>query len=57
MKSILKSITWQILAFLTSQLLGRVWFGNWQVSWFIVVLCLTLIPIYWVHDRIWRKTK
>jgi len=49
-----KAILWQTFCLVYSILLGRIWFREWSVSVFSIFLCVSLVPIFYVYDKVWR---
>ena len=57
-RSIVKSITWRVLATLTTGMLVYLFTGNFSLAIEVgVIEILAKIIIYYVHERIWVKTK
>jgi len=54
-KKIFKNVVWQAFCLCYCVLVGRLWFGSWEVSTFSVFLCVSLIPVMWCFDRVWRE--
>ena len=54
-RSILKAISWRILATVTTILLAFLFTGNWTISASIgVVEVFVKIAVYYLHERLWN---
>ena len=55
MRSILKAISWRIVATITTILLAFLFTGNWTISASIgVVEVFVKIAVYYLHERLWN---
>lgn len=56
-RSLLKSTTWFILAFMTTFLVLSILNKNWKVSFLEAVFVQILkIFLYYLHERLWNKS-
>jgi uncharacterized membrane protein len=56
-RSIIKAITWRILALLITILVSFAILGSWSVSIAIGILSNFLKTLlYYIHERLWEKT-
>jgi adenylylsulfate kinase len=57
-RSFIKGICWEIISFLLTLLVVFLLYGNILVSLKITVILTAIkIPIYFIHERIWKKIK
>ena len=57
-RHILKTITWRIIASTDTLLIGWLLTGSWKIGTGIASIeVLTKIILYYLHERIWYKTK
>ena len=55
-RSVLKSITWRVLATLTTMILVLIFTGSIAITLSVGVLeALAKIAIYYLHERVWNK--
>ena len=56
--SILKGITWRVLATSTTVLIVYIFFGNVELAFITgVIESIVKILLFWGHDKIWQKIK
>ena len=57
-KSVLKTLTWRIVGFLTTTMIVFVLTGHWGTSFFIGgIEAFTKMVFYYYHERIWNLIK
>lgn len=57
-KSLIKAITWRVVATTDTFLIGWLVTGAWQLGAGIASLeVLTKVVIYYLHERAWSKVK
>ena len=54
-EKMLKTVVWQIFSLVYSVVVGRIWFGYWEVGYFMIFLTVSLTPILYVYDKLWIK--
>jgi len=57
LRSVLKAISWRVIATLTTILLAFLFTGNWTISASIgIVEAIVKIGVYYLHERLWNLT-
>lgn len=55
LRSILKAVSWRIVATFTTILLAFVFTGNWTISASIgIAEVIVKIGVYYLHERVWN---
>lgn len=57
-RSFIKGICWEIISFLLTLLVVYILYRNILLSLKItIILTLIKIPLYFIHERVWKKIK
>ena len=57
-RTIVKTITWRLIAIVVTYLITYAIYGNYEVSFFTAVLInLVKSILYYLHERAWTKIK
>ena len=57
-RSLLKSITWRILAIITLTYLSYIFTKDWEITgWITISFNVIQIFLYYIHERAWLKIK
>ena len=57
-RSFIKGICWEIISFILTLLVVYILYKNILLSLKItIILTIIKIPIYFIHERIWKKIK
>ena len=56
-RTIFKSITWRIIAFISSVLVLYLLIGDWGSSiYHSIVIHLVKTVLYYIHERVWNRS-
>ena len=56
-RTIIKTITWRIIATLTTVIIIYLWTDNWSIAFGSGLVANALKTIfYYIHERIWNRT-
>jgi uncharacterized membrane protein len=56
-RTIAKSITWRLIAFISSMLVLYILIGDWKTSFYhSVVIHSVKTILYYIHERLWNKS-
>lgn len=53
----IKVIVWRILSITICTLIGRLWFGDWHVTSFGIVLAVIMTLIHYAFEKAWNITR
>jgi adenylylsulfate kinase len=57
-RSFVKGICWEAISFFLTLLVVFILYGNIIISLRItIILTIIKIPIYFIHERVWKKVK
>lgn len=54
-RRILKVISWRILSTILCTLIGRIWFGDWHVTFFGLFLAFSMTFVHYLFEWCWSK--
>ena len=55
-RSIVKSLSWRVIAFATTIAVAFVWLGNWEQSFFLGAVANGIkTAFYYGHERFWNR--
>ena len=57
-RSVAKTVTWRVIAILSSLIVTSIFFGSFQQGVPVtIVLNASAMILYYIHERIWNATK
>ena len=57
-RSITKTLTWRIIALLSTFIITYLFLGNFKQSLVVTILLnVTAIALYYIHERVWNLIK
>ncbi len=56
-RSIVKTITWRVIATATTMLVAYIWLGEWTTSIALAIMANGIKAVlYYIHERVWNRT-
>ncbi len=56
-RSIVKAITWRVIATATTLLVAYIWLGEWTTSIALALMANGIKAVfYYIHERVWNRT-
>ena len=56
-RSIVKTITWRVIATATTLLVAYIWLGEWTTSIALALMANGIKAVfYYIHERVWNRT-
>ena len=56
-RSIVKAITWRVIATATTLLVAYIWLGEWTTSIALAIMANGIKAVlYYMHERVWNRT-
>ncbi len=56
-RSLVKSISWRVIATAVTMLVSYIWLEDWTTSIFLAIMANGIKAVfYYAHERVWNKT-
>ncbi len=56
-RSIVKTMTWRVIATATTMLVAYIWLGEWTTSIALAIMANGIKAVlYYIHERVWNRT-
>ena len=49
-----KVLAWRIVSTIICTISGRIWFGDWHVTWYGLCLAALMTFVHYVFEKLWN---